>query len=56
MELDLIDTINNDRDFSIYKEKLINHFMGKGWTVERAEEKSKIYLRAITLFRDFIED
>jgi hypothetical protein len=56
LNLDFLDTLFKDDNFSIYNEKLINHFIGKGWNIEKSKQQAKIYIRAISLFKDFVEN
>lgn len=54
IKLNFLETISGDRDFIIYRERLVKHFINKGWTVEKSKTQSQYYIRAISLFRDFI--
>ena len=54
--LDFVDTLLNDRDFSKYHLKLVEHFTGKGWDNGKAIKQANDYVKKISMFRNFIEE
>lgn len=55
LKLDLLETLEKDRDFSIYHSRLMDHFLAKGWDCEKAKVQANDYVKKILLFRDFVE-
>lgn len=56
LELEFLDILLNDRDFSRYQKKLIEHFSSKGWEHGRANRQAKDYVKKLSRFREFIEE
>lgn len=56
LKLDIVDILKNDRDFSIYRNRLKVHFVDKkGWDLKKASNHSEDYIRKLALLREFIE-
>lgn len=56
LKLDIVDILKNDRDFSIYRNRLKVHFVDKkGWDLKKASTQSDDYIRKLALLREFIE-
>jgi len=53
--LDLYDIITDDDKIAMYHQRLIQHFINKGWLQQKAKRQARDYVNKLVLFKKLIE-